>query len=138
MADAKKGLELIEKKLTSKKVDDKVYWFDESLNQYIQQEHPLFLAAYDEFTISYTNRSASLDPKFSKITLVGNGIFRPIIVANGKVIGIWTRVVKKNHVLVQPQFFYSKQQLKKKEVEALIQPYGNFLNLDVQVKALDS
>jgi len=135
MADAKKGLELIDKKLASEKVDNKVYWFDPSLSQPLQQEQPLFLAAYDEFMISYTDRSASLDPKFSKITLVGNGIFRPIIVTNGKVIGIWTRVVKKDHVVVQPQFFYPKQKLKKKEVESLFKPYGNFLNLDVRVKS---
>ncbi len=133
---AKSGLELVKEKLASEKVEDKVYWFDPSTlsNQHPNLRPPLFLPAFDEFMISYTDRSASLDPKFSKVTMVGNGIFRPIIVVDGKIIGIWLRTIKKNHVLIEPHFFRSKEKLKKKEIELLLKPYGKFLNLDVAVK----
>jgi hypothetical protein len=68
------------------------------------------------------------------MTLVGNGIFRPIIVADGKVIGIWTRVVEKKRVVIKPKFFSGSKKLNKKEIEELIQPFGHFLSLDVHVK----
>jgi hypothetical protein len=136
MAMAKTGLELVKEKLTSEKAENNVYWFASATlsNPFATQECPLFLAAYDEFMISYTNRTASLEPKYSKITMVGNGIFRPIIVADGKIIGVWTRTIKKNHVEVRPQFFHSKQKLTKKEIEPLLMSYGNFLNLGLHIK----
>ncbi|HCW08559.1 MAG TPA: winged helix DNA-binding domain-containing protein, partial [Cytophagales bacterium] len=80
------------------------------------------------------DRGASLDPKFSKLTLVGNGIFRPVIVVDGKIIGIWPRTIKKNKVMIAPHFFKANQRLKKKEMKSLLEPYGKFLNLEVALK----
>ncbi len=135
-SDARTGLEMVKGKLVSEKIESKTYWFAPPVSQAnaVPKSSSLFLPAYDEFIISYTDRSASLDPRFSKLTLVGNGIFRPIIVVDGKIIGIWLRTIKKDHVVIRTQFFHSKQKLKKKEIEALIQPFGKFLNLDVKIK----
>jgi len=132
----KAGLELVKEKLACEKVEGKIYWFDPAVlpNQSPNLQPPLFLPAFDEFMISYTDRSASLDPKFSKVMMVGNGIFRPIIVVDGKIIGIWLRTIKKNHVVIEPHFFRPKEKLKKKEIEVLLKPYGKFLNLDVAIK----
>ncbi len=134
--DARTGLEMVKGKLVSEKIESKTYWFAPPVSQAnaVPKSSSLFLPAYDEFMISYTDRSASLDPRFSKLTLVGNGIFRPIIVVDGKIIGIWLRTIKKDHIVIETRFFHSKQKLKKKEIEALIQPFGKFLNLDVKIK----
>ena len=136
-ADARLGLEMAKEKLIGEKVDNKIYWLDGALNsaKSFNQTTPLFLPAYDEFMISYTHRSASLDPRFSKIILVGNGIFRPIIVVDGKVIGIWLRTIKKDHVAITVKFFSSKQKLKKSEIELLMEPYSKFLNLELLIKS---
>jgi hypothetical protein len=135
MADAKTGLELAKENLVSQKVENKEYWFDESLPtiKNFQQTTPLFLPAYDEFMIGYTDRSASLDSKFSNMTIVGNGIFRPIIVVGGKIIGIWMRTIKKDHAVITSKFFSSKQKMKKSEIEALLKPFGKFLNLKLKI-----
>jgi hypothetical protein len=134
-ADAKKGLDLAKKKLNSEKVDSKVYWFDSSLSisQHLTQTTPLFLPAYDEFMIGYTDRSASLHPKFAKLILVGNGIFRPIIVREGQAIGIWLRTIKKNHVAIVTRFFSSKDKMKKSEIGPLLYPFKKFLGLEFKV-----
>ncbi|HTH56159.1 MAG TPA: winged helix DNA-binding domain-containing protein [Cyclobacteriaceae bacterium] len=134
-ADAKMGLDLAKEKLVSEKIDNKIYWHDKSLRstQISKQTTPLFLPAYDEFMIGYTDRSASLHPKFAKIILVGNGIFRPIIVSDGKAIGIWLRTIKKNHVSVTTKFFSAKDKMKKSEISLLLQPFEKFLSLDLKI-----
>ncbi|MBI3482825.1 MAG: AlkZ family DNA glycosylase [Bacteroidetes bacterium] len=134
VADAKAGLEMIKGKLMSEKIENKIYWYVEPSSVKSFQSPPLFLPAYDEFMISYTDRSASLNPSFSKIALMGNGIFRPIIVVDGKAIGIWMRTIKKDQVVIETKFFRSKENLKKKDIESLMQSFGNFLNLEVKVK----
>lgn len=133
-ADARVGLEMVKGKFLNEKIESKVYWFAPSNKKTSVQTSPLFLPAYDEFMLGYTDRSASLEAKFSKQTLVGNGIFRPIIVVDGKIVGIWLRTVKKNKVMIAPHFFKSKEKLKKKEMELLLNPFGQFLNLEVALK----
>jgi hypothetical protein len=133
-ADSKLSIELIKDNFASEKIENKVYWFDSSISiKNFRQTAPLFLPAFDEFMISYTDRSASLDSKYSKIILVGNGIFRPIIVLDGKVIGIWLRTIKKNYMEITTHFFSSKQKLKKDEIASLLEPYSKFLNLKLKI-----
>jgi hypothetical protein len=134
-ADAKMGLDLVKDKLVNEKIDGKIYWFDDTLSKspLASQTTPLLLPAYDEFMISYADRSASIDKKFAKVILVGNGIFRPIIVKEGKAIGIWLRTVKKNHVAVTTIFFSAKEKMKKSEMTPLVEPFGKFLEMEIKL-----
>ncbi|GHM98712.1 hypothetical protein WSM22_02020 [Cytophagales bacterium WSM2-2] len=134
-ADARKGLESIKSTITSTKISEDTFWFPEPPSKKIATPPLLFLPAYDEFMISYKDRTASLDPKFTEQTITGNGIFKPIIVVNGKVVGIWARVVKKGTVIVEPKFFRGAQKLSKKEMEETLSSYGEFLGLEVVVKS---
>jgi len=47
------------------------------------------LAAFDEYLISYKDRNIMLDKKHSAQIITSNGLFRPAMVENGKVIGGW-------------------------------------------------
>lgn len=134
-ADAKKGLDLAKESFVSEKIDNKVFWSGEGLKNppLYNQTIPLFLPAYDEFMIGYTDRSASLHPKFAKLILVGNGIFRPIIVREGKAIGIWLRTVKKNHVLINTKFFSGKEKMRKSEILSQLKPFEKFLGLELKI-----
>jgi len=49
------------------------------------------LPAYDEFVISYADRKAILARVHVKKAISDNGIFHPTILADGQVIGVWTR-----------------------------------------------
>lgn len=126
-ADARAGLEMAKPGLVHEKKDDQVFWFVDSRATTASIQPIYFLPAYDEFMISYKDRSASLDPKFFSNAITGNGIFKPIIVVDGKVIGTWAREIKKNQIEFKPQFFRSSQKLKKKEMNQAFQPYKTFL-----------
>ncbi len=67
LTDARKAMELIKPNFQSAEVDGQAYWFDTSLSlENGEGESVFFLPAFDEFLISHTARSASLDSPFMK------------------------------------------------------------------------
>lgn len=50
------------------------------------------LAAFDEYFLGYTDRTAVCDPEFAgRVIPGGNGVFQPLLVARGNVVGTWKR-----------------------------------------------
>lgn len=92
--------------LTAEKIGEQTYWLPQTgFAAPAPAPNVHFLPAFDEFMVSYKDRSASLDPAFGKATITANGIFKPIIVVDGRVAGIWKRTVKKDEVRIEMQFF---------------------------------
>jgi hypothetical protein len=63
------------------------------------------LPGFDEFVLGYGDRSAVLDPAFAdRIVPGGNGMFRPTVVHEGRIVGTWGRVGSgaKRRVVVEP------------------------------------
>lgn len=126
-ADARTALQMVKSNLAYEKIDGQELWFADLPPSTDAIQPIYFLPAYDEFMISYKDRSASLDPKFFSRAVTGNGIFRPIIVANGKVIGTWSREIKKDKVIFKSQLFPSSQKPRKHELTPAFEPYKKFL-----------
>lgn len=135
ITNAKIGLESIKSNLDSIKIGNQTYWvYNNSSYEIKDFESIHFLPAFDEFMVSYKDRSASLDERIAKTTITSNGIFRPIIVVNGKVEGLWKRTLKKDHVLIETHFFKSKNKLKKKILSEATKPYGDFLGMKTVIQ----
>ncbi len=122
------ALELIKSELISFKNDSQTYWFSDRAKENTNQKNKIYLLpAFDEYLISYTNRSAVLISEEHKSMVSTNGLFRPIIVFDGKIIGTWKRTLKRDKVSVQFEYFKNPSkkvdQLVKKETENL----GRFL-----------
>ena len=48
------------------------------------------LPGFDEFVLGYGDRGAVLDPRFAdRIVPGGNGMFRPTVVSDGRIVGTW-------------------------------------------------
>jgi hypothetical protein len=62
-----------------------------------------------------------------------NGIFRPVIVSDGQVIGIWKRANNKEIILVECQLFQAANKALKKNIESAAEKFGQFLNKKVQM-----
>jgi winged helix DNA-binding protein len=136
-ANAKMGLESIKSKLDSVKIDNQIYWVYQTSSTEIKGFESIhFLPAFDEFMVSYKDRSASLDAKMAKHTITSNGIFRPVIVVNGKVEGLWKRTLKKDHVLIEPFFFKVKNKPKKKALAESVNLYADFLGMKTIIKPI--
>jgi len=90
--DARNAAELVRSSLVSLRVDSRTYLAADGHGSPSRGRQPVhLLPAYDEFMISYADRGAILSRVDEKDTISSNGIFRPTIVANGQVIGVWSR-----------------------------------------------
>jgi hypothetical protein len=135
LTDAWLALEMIKPGFQHAEIDGQVYWFDVSLSLENEvDETVFFLPAYDEFMVSYKDRTASLDPSIAKTTITGNGIFKPIIVIEGKVVGTWKRTFKKDKVLIETQYFYPPNKTQEEAVKAAAAGYGSFMQMEIGMK----
>ena len=88
-----------------------------------------FLPAYDEFIISYRDRSAALSEKHIAKAVSSNGIFRPVIVVDGQVTGLWKRTFKNNRLTVETEFFIKQGKSASTRIEKAVLAYADFLEL---------
>lgn len=133
--DAKHALEMVKADLVSEMIDSQTYWFTHlPPKPNVDIESVYLLPAYDEFLISYKNRSASFLFENHKKTISNNGIFRPVIVVNGQVIGIWKRTMKKDKVIVEAEFFKQIDNTTRILIEREVLKYSLFLGKKTEVK----
>jgi hypothetical protein len=91
------------------------------------------LPAFDEFIISYKDRSAALPDETHKKAISENGIFRPVILVHGQVIGIWKRKINKEKVSVEAEFFEHPSKKTRNLIEEAAASYGHFLGKNIEI-----
>lgn len=133
---AKKGIEIADAALSKVSIAGKVYWLGAgfAFETELSTSPEVFLvAAYDEFLISYQDRSPSINLTEQKHAFSNNGIFRPVIVVSGQTTGIWKRTIKKDLVIIEPTFFAPVNKEIKAAVVDAAEGYARFLNLKAEV-----
>ncbi len=95
---------------------------------------PAFLLpAFDEYLLGYKDRSAVLGAEHAtRIVPGGNGMFLPMMVLNGKVIGTWKRTLGKKSVSIEYAPFGKVKKAELAAFDAAAQRYGEFLGLMVE------
>ncbi len=134
MKDAAAGIEMIKKDLISRQDEISTYWMSHSTMEEVSDPTVYLLPAYDEFLISYRDRTASIPMEKQRKTISTNGIFYPIIVRKGKVIGKWKRTSNNTELLIEADLFQNPPGRIIKEIEKRASSYGNFLGLNVSLK----
>jgi hypothetical protein len=135
LTEAKKGLESAKSSLIRETSGSEEYWLPANISDVSQATDSLFLLpAFDEFLISYTDRSASLPAEHFKRAVSFNGIFHPVIVRNGKVIGLWKRTIKKGSVIIETEFFEAVNKTVKNQVMIRAGMFGRFLGKKVEMQ----
>lgn len=88
------------------------------------------LPPFDEFLVAYRDRSAVIDGAgLARVVPGSNGIFHPIIVIDGRVVGTWKRTIKRNSVAVTLAPFGTLSAASLDSVAAAVARYGQFLGL---------
>jgi hypothetical protein len=120
VADAKRGLEIMRSELESEIVESKTYWFKDAFAEKPVKDSAFLLPAFDEFIISYKDRSACLSNSHHRSTISINGIFRPVILINGRVSGTWKKSVKNGKLTVEMEFFPKEKAHKNEAIRSLL------------------
>ena len=101
--DARQALELVKAEFTSALIDGHTYWFTDRVLIPPDKEPSIhLLPSYDEFIISYSDRSSSIPGRLEKHMkqISDRGVFRPVVVIDGQVTGIWKRTEAKNTITI--------------------------------------
>ncbi len=132
--DARKGLEGAKSKLLSERSLNGEHWFSDTIIQPPSvREHVHFLPAFDEYLISYKDRSAVMQEVHRPRAISFNGIFRPVMVVNGQVKGIWKRTEKKDGIMIEAELFNFSQDIRDESLREVLEKYGNFKGKKVNV-----
>lgn len=93
------------------------------------------LPGFDEYLLGYKDRGAVLTTEDAQKVVPGNnGVFLPIIVAGGQVIGTWKRTVKKHAVELAFSPFTSRDAPNNSVADAA-NGYSAFLGLPLSATA---
>ncbi len=134
LKDIRMGLEMVKDSLNSAFVEASEYWFQEPLPN-LPPERPTASAipAFDEYGVSYKDRSFLIKKEQISRFVTSNGVFNPIIVVDGSIVGVWKREVKKQHVHIMPEFFPGAFEhlhpTEQEQIAKAFQKYADFLNL---------
>jgi hypothetical protein len=129
VADARKALDFAASEFICETIGNQKYWFPFTASgRYENENSAHLLPAFDEFLISYRDRSAALSLVHTKKAVSDNGIFRPIIVINGQITGLWKRTIKNDNVKIETDFFQPITKTNKILIEKEAEAFGRFLN----------
>jgi hypothetical protein len=135
VTEARNALEMVKSELISEKTDAQTLWASSHLPGEANDKYSAFLLpAFDEFIISYKDRRASLPSVNKDKAVSSNGIFRPVIVLNGQVIGLWNRKIYKDKVIVETNLFQSSSRSVRSQIEKATERLGFFLGKNPEIK----
>jgi winged helix DNA-binding protein len=129
VGDAQRGLAILGSDLQCEEIEGQSYWLAPSAlpaSATIQTAH--LLPNYDEYGISYQDRSAIFDP-----ANLDQFIFSHILIVNGQILGSWKRSLTKRAVTVELNAFAALTEAQRQAVTEAANRYGAFLGLPVEL-----
>ena len=135
-ADARAGLATVAAQLGSERRGTQEYYYAQDSPAASSGLLDTFLLPpFDEFLLGYRDRSAVLDPQYNTSVVPGsNGIFNPIVVIDGHVVGTWKRVLKRDTVTISFSLFpISSNDAHVPALTSAAERYGHFVGKTVQI-----
>jgi hypothetical protein len=124
-------LGMIKSKFISEKINDQEYWISNKLGLTGSSSMDIHLIpAYDEFLVSYKDRSASVNS--STQAKVRNSIFSPAVISDGQLIGTWKRTLNKKEVSVEIISYQKLNASLEKSIKRESKRYSRFVGLELK------
>jgi DNA glycosylase AlkZ-like len=131
-ADARAALEMVQRDFTRAIVGRTTYWLPGHRPSSPGRKASVHvLPAYDEFLISYRDRSAALAGGRRSTPVSANGVFYPVIVVDGEVTGTWKRTSEESRIRVT--LFGRCSRKTARSVERAFGRYGRFRGIRMVV-----
>ena len=85
------------------------------------------LPSFDEYLISYKVRTDVLKAEYHSKAFNRWGIFYPVILHNGHIVGNWNKAVKKKELVIETDYFEKGVKVKKGLLQAAEYKYKNYV-----------
>ena len=131
LADARAGLDTVKPGLHVEQRGAIEYWSaaDTSSHEVHDTSGVFLLAGFDEYLLGYKDRGDVLAPEHAyDVVPGGNGIFFPIIVVDGQVVGTWKRTLKRSGVAITLSPF-APLDISQEDLAAAARRYADFLGV---------
>ena len=133
-SDARNGISMMKSKLDSTLIDDLEYFYSsEAIAPKSKDKQVLLLPNFDEYSVSYKDRSLLYDAKKIKQTLTPFVLLGNIIMLDGQVAGTWKRTLKRDRVEMALSYFYAIPKTKQRSVIDAAERYGLFIGLPITI-----
>ncbi len=110
------------------------YWFFEPKTPAYNKHPQVFLLpAFDEFVISYKDRKEIIPVSIQRKAISNNGIFYPIVLYNGEVIGTWTRKHGPRQLSINIRYFSKPGLAVQEQVNRRAEELGIFYGQNVKI-----
>lgn len=128
ITESRHAIHLIASELIDEKFKSEKLYVQESYNKKIKTDDKLyFLPSYDEYLISYKDRTSVLDLEHQPKAFSMNGIFHPVILYKGKIIGNWKKTLQKKQIVVETSFFKSDFEMDETKIQNAENQYKTFI-----------
>lgn len=128
IAEVRAGLEALKSRLHQEIIAGQTYWM---LANTAESQDPspstYLLPGYDEYYLGYKIRDTLLYSQDVEKSVSRGGVFRPMIVIDGQIVGIWKQKSKDGMVIITPSFFNSLTEVENEAFLAAANRYGNYL-----------
>lgn len=106
MTECRKGVEMIRADFVCETVNGREFWMRSDIEMPPADEaSALLLPPFDEYVVSYKDRSELIEDAYYGKVMTRNGLFSPTIMLNGEIVGSWKKIVQKKTVRIELSFF---------------------------------
>jgi len=130
VVEARRALAAVEDRLVRTELGGETYWAGETAGSASSRtlNAVQVLPGFDEYLLGYQDRSLTLPPEFATRVAPGaNGIFLPLIVSRGQVVGTWKRPAGSARPEAVPEPFASLTEPELAGFHRAIRTYSRFM-----------
>ncbi len=136
IAAVKRGMAALQSELVEEIIEGQSYWrHRDTPTSGDPLSRAYLLPGFDEYLLSYKDRSASLDMAHMRTLTPANGMLNPTMVYDGRVIGTWRRTFQKKSVTVTFSPFAPLSPAQERAFAEALEQYGVFIGLPAQLNA---
>jgi hypothetical protein len=136
VGEAREAAEIARDRVVPRQIDGATYWVTADGKRPPTPRRPSvhLLPAFDEYLVAYRDRSAVFDPAHARKINAGGGMLSPVVVIDGRVAGVWTRVLGDGVVTVTVRPFRRLPQRERRAVTAAAERYAAFLGREARMR----
>lgn len=106
LTECKQALGMIKHDFVCETINDRDFWMKNDIKiPPTDKDSALLLPPFDEFVVSYKDRSELIEDAHYGKVMTKNGLFSPTVMLNGEIVGSWKKTVKKGVAKVELSFF---------------------------------
>lgn len=127
VGEAKRAIAIIKQDVAFEEFREQQYAYRCAASAPTRKSNATFLLpAFDEFLVAYRDRTDVLDTAHHSKIISSNGIFKPLILHNAKVVGAWKKFSSKGNVEVKAACFSPPDSALQKAISKATATFKNF------------